>query len=209
MRRGWGLTESRAIYFGHWQTLFIGSLAVAFGFAGVTLINILRNPLGFPGGVLAGAILGFVLHETAHREAARRQGCIAGFVLTPTGILITLLSGVLRSIGLPFAILAPGYVAIMCQAWGWGAVNRRDDLIAASGPAVNILLAIVALFAARFATSLSLLWFLEGFASINAWLAFFNLLPLEPLDGAKIMHDNIMLWIIMMIASILLTFPPT
>jgi len=201
---GWRRLLEEQIYLGHWATLLIGSLLVAFGFAGIYLLDIARNPLGVASGYLAGAVIGFAVHETAHRYAARRQGCLAGFVLTPMGILLTLLSGVLRSLGAPFVILAPGYVAIYCYSGGWRRFPAREDEIAAAGPASNLVLAMLALIAYHVAGSYA--GFLYGFASINAWLALFNLLPLHPLDGYKLFRRNPVTWIILFLAAVFLTF---
>ncbi len=200
------LLQRSTIYFGHWKTLIVGALAVAFGFYGINLLWVIRDPLSPAGGVLAGAVAGFIVHEAAHREAARRQGCIAGFVLTGLGLGITLLSGLLRSVGIPFAILAPGYVSIICQsARFWEPIYRRDDVIAAAGPATNIVLAYLAEIAASLLDP-RYYGFAMGFAEINAWLALFNLLPFEPLDGSKIMRSNTLLWIILLLASILAAY---
>ncbi len=186
------------IYLGRWTTLAIGALSVAFGFAGINIAYTLRHPHSVYTGYLVGAVLGFLLHEIAHREAARRQGCLAGFVLTPLGLGLTLLSGLLRSLGLGIAILAPGYVAIYCYG-GWAPRSVREDVIAAAGPATNIALALAALLLQPIAPPL-----MAGFREINAWLAFFNLLPFHPLDGSKILRQNIMLWLAMLLASIVL-----
>jgi len=189
----------RQIYLGRWLTLAIGVLSVAFGFAGTSLVYVAKSPLSIYSGYLAGAVVGFLAHEVAHREVARRQGCLAGFVLTPLGLLLTLFSGILRSIGVGFAILAPGYVAIYCYG-GWRSGGPvREDLIAAAGPAVNIVLAAAALAAQSLAYG-----FAAGFREINAWLALFNLLPLHPLDGAKVMRSNVMLWLVLLLAAVLL-----
>lgn len=68
---------------------------------------------------------------------------------------------------------------------------RRDGLlIAAAGPAANLLLAaagsgiILGLKAVGFLSSPRLLQFLISFCLINACLAVFNLLPIPPLAGA-------------------------
>jgi Zn-dependent protease len=196
-RPAWWMEEQ--IYLGEAATLTIGALSVAFGLAGVGLLNALRSPLGIHSGYLVGAVLGFLLHELAHREAARRQGCRAGFVLTPLGLALTLLSGLLRSIGVGFAILAPGYVAIYCYG-GWGyRGSRRHDLIAAAGPAANIALALVAPLLSHVSP-----FFAVGFREANAWLALFNLLPFHPLDGAKIFRANMPLWLAMLVIAVLL-----
>jgi Zn-dependent protease len=188
------------IYLGRWLTLAIGALSVAFGYAGIWFIYAFMHPLSLYSGYLAGAVVGFLLHEVAHRETARRQGCLAGFVLTPLGLALTLLSGLLRSLGFGFAILAPGYVAIYCYGgWGFRGGRIREDLIAAAGPATNIALALAAIPLQLVAPA-----FAVGFREINAWLALFNLLPFHPLDGSKIMRRNLTLWLAMLLASIIL-----
>lgn len=191
------------LYFGHWQTLAIGIILVAFGFEGIRIINIVSNPYSYSMGVLLGAIVGFVAHETAHREVARRQGCLAGFVLTTTGVTITLISGVLRTIGLPIAILAPGYVTIICQSPLFTTLPRREDLISGAGPAANIAIAYIAYLLLKLAKP-EYQGLLAGIVDINAWLAFFNLLPLPPLDGSKLARENVLAWIALLVAALIL-----
>ena len=67
--------------------------------------------------------------------------------------------------------------------------------VALAGPAANIFLALVGCFA-LVASSLFLrhtayfsgiLKLLEAFVGVNLFLAFFNLIPLHPLDGGKIL----------------------
>jgi len=202
----WGVSllaftfSDRPMHMDEWKALVIGALSVAFGYAGIGLLGVVESPLNFYGGVLAGAILGFLVHEYSHREIARRQGCIAGFVLTQFGLALTLFSGLLRSIGVPFVILAPGYVAIYCRGFA------REDYVAAAGPISNIVVALVAMIAARFAGYSGLALFLYGLSVINAWLAFFNLLPFSPLDGSKIVQRNPLAWLVMIIVAAWLAF---
>ncbi|NOZ89538.1 MAG: hypothetical protein GXO15_06405 [Crenarchaeota archaeon] len=200
LRRGW---SSEAIHFGHLPTLLVAAAAAAFALEGVRLFNVLSNPLSWSGGVLAGAVVGFLLHEQAHAAVARRQGCLAGFVLTPTGLFVTLLSGVINSL-LPvrFAIIAPGHVSIVCMGFGHR-YGVRYDLIAAAGPAVNIALALAAAVASA-ALPPAYTLFAAGFRAINGWVALFNLLPLDPLDGSKILRSNPLAWAVMFIAALLL-----
>lgn len=192
--------SDRPMYMDEWKALVIGALSVAFGFAGVDLLNIATSPINHYGGILAGAVIGFFIHELAHREVARRQGCVAGFVLTQLGLMLTVFSGILRSMHVPFAILAPGYVAIYCRGF------TRDDLVAAAGPASNIVLALASNIAASMLGYSSTAAFLAGFSAINAWLAFFNLLPFSPLDGSKIMQRNPVIWLVMIVIASLLAF---
>lgn len=192
--------RDRPIYTDEWKALLVAVFSVAFGFAGIGLLNVAYHPLGFSGGVLAGALVGFLAHELAHRETARRQGCIAGFVLSQFGLALTLASGVLRSIGVPFAILSPGYVSIYCSGFA------RDDYVAAAGPAANVALAAAAWIAARLAGHTWAYPFLVGFAAMNAWLAFFNLLPFSPLDGSKIVQRSPLAWLVLIALASVFAF---
>ncbi len=57
-------------------------------------------------------------------------------------------------------------------------------LIAFYGLLTNVALAIISKF---------LGW--DAFSSLNIWFVFFNLLPISELNGTKILHGSIMLWI--------------
>jgi Zn-dependent protease len=75
--------------------------------------------------------------------------------------------------------------------------NPRTDMfwVALAGPMSNIFLAIVGCFAlvitAKFLSEASyyegLLSLLKAFIGVNLFLAFFNLIPLNPLDGGKVL----------------------
>ncbi|MET1102112.1 MAG: peptidase M50 [Pyrodictiaceae archaeon] len=185
--------------------LLIAGVIAAFGLAGYRIIEPLWSPLSYGSGVLAGAVIGLILHEYMHKHAGRARGCWAEFVLSPQGIILTLFSGILRSLGLWFALIAPGYVALSCSS------SVREGPIAAWGPLSNIVLAAVS---AMLASIVSLLpghsWevyvFLLGFTSINSWIALFNLLPLQPLDGYKVFKENIPLWAVMIVFAAILVY---
>jgi Zn-dependent protease len=159
------------------------------------LIHLLRiDPLAFA--LLAAALIGAIgLHEYAHALAADLQGDRlprAMGRLTPN----------------PVKHLDPvGTLAIFLVGFGWGKpVEFRTQalssqrfgaaLVALAGPLMNLLLALVAAIALGVALNLNpdlrfspgvLTRFLGYFFSINVLLAVFNLIPLPPLDGSRLL----------------------
>ncbi|MDK2383369.1 MAG: peptidase M50 [Candidatus Korarchaeota archaeon] len=134
-------------------------------------------------GVIVSAVL---VHELAHRQVARRMGCYSRFVLVPMGFAITVVSA-----ALPIKFLAPGYVGISCPYY---AATRRAELwISASGPLTNLVMA----SAAALLEAVAYPALMVEAALLNAWLAFFNLLPLGPLDGAKVFRASPPTWLAM------------
>jgi Zn-dependent protease len=123
----------------------------------------------------------FFTHEMAHKFVAQRNGAWAEFRIFPFGLLMAL---VFSFLGFIFA--APGAVYIQ------GVGNKKQNgMISIAGPAVNLIIGIPFLLAALLLPISGLLWYflwLMGF--INILLAFFNLLPIPPLDGSKIYRWN-------------------
>ena len=69
--------------------------------------------------------------------------------------------------------------------------NRDDLLVAMAGPAMNVVLAFVAVGVARVGVMLQVEMLLEigrSVAFLSMFLCFFNLLPVPPLDGSYIMR---------------------
>lgn len=130
--------------------------------------------------------LGFLLHELGHKYAAGYYGLQTEFkAFYPMLGLSVLLS----FFGLILA--APGAVFISGTM-----TKERNGKISLAGPAVNIALGILffiplvasELYAFKYSETLRFL-FSTGL-SINAILALFNLIPVMPLDGAKILQWN-------------------
>jgi len=130
-------------------------------------------------------VLIFLPHEIAHKFTAQHYGLWAEFRLLEWGAIITLIS-----IFSPAKIIAPGAVIIR-------EVYDRETMgkIALAGPLTNLFIA----------TILILIYFLfpvtglsKTFLSIGFWLniilGIFNMLPMAPLDGSKIIKWNAYLW---------------
>jgi Zn-dependent protease len=165
-------------------------LALIFAFKGLDVFN----PSKLVSPILVGVVIGFVAHELAHRGVARMYGMSAHFVAFIPGLLLTFLSGFL-----PVKIIAPGYVRAVPLYGFW---HYRGFLYSvAAGPLTNIIISIASL------ATISLVGyraFLEPVAFVNAWLAFFNLLPIPPLDGSKVFALNKILWLALIASSIVL-----
>jgi Zn-dependent protease len=134
----------------------------------------------------------FVCHEIAHKYMGQKYGYWSEFRMFPQGLLFALFLGV--AVGIVFA--APGAVQI------FGNPTREESgKMAAAGPATN--LAISGVSTLLFFSSSGYLGYLFFFiAYINAFLAFFNLLPFGPLDGMKIFRWKKEVWILLLIISI-------
>ena len=151
-------------------------------------------------------ILAFVVvitvHEAAHAWMADRLGDptarLSGRLslnpivhYDPIGTSLLLVTVILRAIGMP--VIPFGWA----KPVGFDPYNLKDPqrdtaLISLSGPAANLLLAIILALAVRFIpTPFSpvnfLLNLLYPFSVLNVSLAIFNLIPVHPLDGGKIL----------------------
>lgn len=159
----------------------------------IGLLPLLRtDPTAFI--LLVAALIGAIgLHEYAHALAADLQGDRmprAMGRLTPN----------------PIKHLDPlGSLFIVLVGFGWGKpVEFRPQalsskrfgaaMVALAGPMMNLFLAFVTAFVANqfisptgTATPNFLILFLERFFAINVLLAVFNLIPLPPLDGSRLL----------------------
>ncbi len=157
-----------------------------------------------------GIVLGFIFHELAHKFVAKKFGVEAFFKLWPQGLGIGLLFAFLS----PLKFLAPGAVVVYAhkfKRWhyrldrvytsphGSGVSEAEMGWITTAGPLVNITFA--TLFSV-FPDAIS-----QQIAFINAWLAFFNLLPIPPLDGSKIFLWRGWLWLFLTIVAVALMIP--
>ena len=144
--------------------------------------------------VMIGVGAGFIFHELGHKFVAMHYGYYAEYELWPTGLLIALASSFFG-----FIFAAPGAVVIYSQ----GMDEKTNGLISIAGPLVNIALGLIFFLILG---SLGNYVYTETGAivylicilgtRINFFLAAFNLLPIPPLDGSKVMSWSVPIWLI-------------
>lgn len=141
-------------------------------------------------------ITGFALHELMHKFLAQRYGAWAEFRIYPTGLLFAILFSFFG-----FVFAAPGAVYIQGRI-----TEKQNGIISLVGPLSNLLIgsACLLLGLGLVNESLTLGGALYLIGYINIFLAFFNLLPIPPLDGSKVWRWNMPLYLAMLVASVLL-----
>jgi len=137
----------------------------------------------------------FIFHELAHRTVARYFGAYSEFRAWFEGLIFALILKVLFG----FTIIAPGAVYIFKDYL----TSEENGIIALSGPLSNIMLAIIFYILSTFVSPFSLLfWIFKNGAFINLYLAVFNLLPIPPLDGSKVISWNPIVWAVITLPCI-------
>ena len=143
--------------------------------------------------VALGVTLSFVLHELMHKFVAQHYGAIAGFRTSMNGLIITLVTGAFG-----FLLGIPGATMIYASNF----TKKENGLVSLAGPLTNF--AVFVVFAAllysaspHFFIALVkgsnpnsnsyLVNALDFTMFISILLAFFNMLPIFPLDGSKIL----------------------
>ncbi len=148
--------------------------------------------------LIIGLIVSIVLHEVGHAYAANWLG-------DPTARLEGRLSmNPLVHIDPLMSVIVPGLLILTSSPFLFGAAkpvpynpyNFRNQkwgeaIVAAAGPAVNILLALIFAVVVQVGAGTSLsenfLFLAAQLVVMNLFLAFFNLVPIPPLDGSKIL----------------------
>lgn len=141
-------------------------------------------------------IMSVVIHEVSHGYAARALGdptaALQGrLTLNPIKHLDMVGSFIVPVIG----FFAGGFIFGWAKPVPYNPYNLRNQrwgeaLVAGAGPAVNILIAVIFGLIIRFGLGSLPASFIDiaGLAVlINLILAFFNLIPIPPLDGSKIL----------------------
>ena len=150
--------------------------------------------------VIIALIISIIMHEVAHGYAANWLGDptarLAGRLspnplvhIDPLGSVIIPALLFISNAGILFGWAKPvPYNPYNLNNQKWG-----EAIVSAAGPLTNILLAAIFAGFIRFAVPLGLSPSFLDLASyivyINILLAFFNLIPMPPLDGAKILES--------------------
>jgi len=147
--------------------------------------------------MIVALIISVIIHEMAHGYAANWLG-------DPTARLAGRLSAnplvhidPLMSVILPALLVLSGSPILFGAAKPvpynpYNLTNQKwgEAIVAFAGPAANIVIAVVFSLLIRFAEVLSLnevfVALSVGIIVLNIFLAFFNLIPIPPLDGSKI-----------------------
>lgn len=129
-------------------------------------------------------VAGFFIHEMSHKVVARRYGCWAEFRADLRGLGLAL---IMSFFGFLFA--APGAV------WIAGNVTREQNgRISLAGPGSNLVVAGALMpFAFQLLPGLPTLVVNVAFSLyfFNVFLAAFNMIPIMPFDGSKILRWSV------------------
>lgn len=138
---------------------------------------------------------GFVLHELAHKYYGIKYGARARFKAWPLGLAGGLALAIIPQIfgwRAPLFI-APGAVYIYAMRH---ISAKENGIISLAGPAMNWALAFVFFaMALAFADNSIIGTIADLGARANMGLAMFNLLPIFPLDGSKVMAWDWRIWL--------------
>jgi Zn-dependent protease len=145
-----------------------------------------------------GVTLSFVLHELMHKFVAQRFGAIAAFMMSQMGAIITIITAMFG-----FLIGIPGATVIYTNSF----TKKEEGLVSLAGPLTNFIVFLIFFsagilaypnFISHITSTLSNNYVNNSYLQnvinftlfISILLAFFNMLPIYPLDGSKILRWN-------------------
>ena len=135
----------------------------------------------------------FLLHEFGHKFAAQKYGAWAEYRMFPQGLGLCLLLSLFGFLfAAPGAVMISGYID-----------NKRNGIISIAGPAVNLTLGAI-FIGLLFVTAGQLHTIIYLLAHFNVFLAVFNLIPIPPLDGSKVLKWNVPVYIVTAVIAVAL-----
>lgn len=166
--------------------------------------------------VIGPLILAITVHEFCHIAAARWLGDDLGtrmgrFTLDPLKhidpmwtvglpVILVVMNTISGGMGIPFFAAgkpAPYNPNNLTRQFGGKRIRLRtaELLVAVAGPLSNLALAFLSLFGIWLCyrlgyypeSKISLIWLLRNFMFLNIALFVFNLIPIPPLDGSKVL----------------------
>lgn len=144
--------------------------------------------------------IGFLAHELiGHKIVAQHLGMHGEYRMWRFGLAIAFLSSL---VGFVFAAPGAVYVAPRYDIWGKPeeVSKRKMGIVSIMGPIVNLSLAFV--FIALNYMYPSDLFGMAIF--VNIWLGLFNMLPIPPLDGSKVLAWNKLIWAALLVVLAIL-----
>jgi len=146
---------------------------------------------------LFATIFAFVLHEFAHKFTAIKLGYFAKYKANFKYLGLSLIVSALFSFT-PFHLkfVIPG--AVLIYGYKYNLTRKNVVWISLAGPLTNLLIALIFLELP--------FTFAPLMVKINSFLAFFNLLPIQPLDGSKIFEWKPWLAILLLFISLFLWY---
>ncbi|AGI48270.1 Zn-dependent protease [Thermoplasmatales archaeon BRNA1] len=130
-------------------------------------------------------ILSFVGHEMGHKFTAQRFGMWSEYRMYPAGLFFALIMGF---VGFLFA--APGAVMIRSNY----ITERENGIISIAGPMVNMVLSAVGILGCLALNGEPVVVVFYLMMMLNGSLALFNMIPIMPFDGAKIIKWKPEIW---------------
>jgi Zn-dependent protease len=160
---------------------------------------------------LVAVTLSFVLHEMMHKFVAQHFGAVAAFRRSDNGLMITLFTSLFG-----FLVGIPGATVIYSNNF----TRKEEGYVSLAGPLTNLVVFAAFLALGLFATGS--IHFANGLFAIGSdgfvgdligttmlislILAFFNMLPIYPLDGSKVLRWNKAVYFVVLAAVLALLF---
>lgn len=173
--------------------LIIADIALSIAFS---IILGFKNFIYYFPMALIAVTVSFILHEYMHKITAQHFGAVAAFKRSDFGIIIALVTSFIG-----FLMAMPGATMIYTNNF----TKKENGIVSLVGPLTNLILFFIVFalaFLIQFNTYIEATLIFTAF--INLWLAFFNMLPIYPLDGSKVLSWNKLIYGTMLIATIVL-----